>query len=96
MQDKIGSTIIQKLKKNLNIIFLELKDESSLHTGHNKSAMLGNTHYYLLIVAREFHGTRLLTRHRTINEILKEEIKLIHAMKVKAYNQVEFASVYNK
>ena len=92
----INSIIRDKLKKNLNIIFIDLKDESHLHSGHNEHAKHGNTHFSLVIVAKNFDNINLLARHKVINKILKEELEIIHALKIKAYNGKEYFSKNNR
>lgn len=86
----ISSIIKDKLQKNLNVIFLDLKDDSHLHAGHNDQAKQGNTHFSLVVVAKEFEDINLLSRHKIINKILKEELKIIHALKIKVYNGKEY------
>ena len=36
------------------------------------------------IVSNKFDGQMLIARHRMVNEVLKEEIKLIHAVQIDA------------
>jgi stress-induced morphogen len=38
-----------------------------------------------IIVSPKFDGVALLERHRMINEILKEEMKTIHALSMKTW-----------
>ena len=49
-------------------------------------AAKGETHFNLLIVTDEFEGVSALERHRTINDILKEEMETggVHALSIKA------------
>ena len=80
MKDRIE----KKLRDNLEVIALKLKDTSHSHSGHNEAAATGNTHFSLFIVAEDFENMSLLIRHKLINEILKEELKIIHALSIKA------------
>lgn len=82
--------IEKKLKENLKVIFFDLKDDSYLHVNHNKEAKEGSTHFSLTIAAREFDEINLLDRHKIINQILKDEFEIIHALKIKAYNAKEY------
>ncbi|WHA04898.1 BolA family transcriptional regulator [Candidatus Bandiella numerosa] len=86
----IKDQIENKLREKLDVIFLNLKDESYLHANHNEEAKAGGTHLSLMIVARDFDYVNLLGRHKIINQILKDEFKIIHALKIKAYNGKEY------
>ncbi|WP_236870173.1 BolA family protein [Candidatus Bandiella numerosa] len=86
----IKDQIENKLRENLDVSFLNLKDESYLHANHNEEAKAGGTHFSLTIVARDFDCVGLLGRHKIINQILKDEFKIIHALKIKAYNGKEY------
>ena len=86
----IKDQIENKLREKLDVIFLNLKDESYLHANHNEEAKAGGTHFSLTIVAGDFDCVNLLGRHKIINQILKDEFKIIHALKIKAYNGKEY------
>ena len=92
----MNSIIRNKLRESLNVIFIDLKDESHLHSGHNEHAKHGNTHFSLVIVAKNFDNINLLARHKMINQILKEELKIIHALKIKAYTGKEYLNKNGK
>ena len=82
--------IEQTLRDDLDVVIFELKDESYAHSNHNEAAAHGNTHFSLFIVANDFEGMNLLARHRLINTILKEEMKMIHALRIKALSGKEY------
>ena len=86
----IKDQIENKLRENLEVIFLDLKDESHLHANHNEEAKAGGTHFSLTIAAGDFDEINLLGRHKVINQILKDEFKIIHALRIKAYNGKEY------
>jgi BolA protein len=81
--------IEKRLRAHLDVIALDLKDESHAHSNHNEAAAHGNTHFSLFIVASDFENMNLLARHRLINEILREEVKMIHALRMKVLNGKE-------
>lgn len=69
----------------LQPISLKVMDESHLHTGHAGAKPGGETHYRVIISAKAFKGTTLLTRHRLINEALREEFATgLHALSIEA------------
>lgn len=90
IKTEIRDQIEKKLRDNLDVTFLNLKDESYLHANHNEKAKAGGTHFLLTIVARNFDEINLLSRHKIINQILRDEFKIIHALKIKAYNGKEY------
>jgi BolA family transcriptional regulator, general stress-responsive regulator len=89
IKTEIKNQIEKKLRDNLDVTFLNLKDESYLHANHNEEAKAGGTHFSLTIVAGNFDAINLLSRHKIINQILRDEFKIIHALKIKAYNGKE-------
>jgi len=92
IKTEIKDQIEKKLRDNLDVTFLNLKDESYLHVNHNEEAKEGDTHFSLTIVAKNFDEINLLSRHKIINQILRDEFKIIHALKIKAYNGKEYLS----
>ncbi|MFQ3307210.1 MAG: BolA protein [Candidatus Midichloriaceae bacterium] len=90
MPQDIKYKIIAKLKEKLDVIEINLKDESSLHINHNIDARSGNTHFSLFIVAEDFAKMNLVSRHRLVNQILKCEYGLIHALRISALNREEY------
>lgn len=63
----------EKLTKNLNISKLEVVDLS------------GNcgTSFLIKIKSSNFNGKTMIQQHRLINDLLKEEMKDIHALQLK-------------
>ena len=90
IKTEIKDQIEKKLRENLDVIFLNLKDESYLHANHNEEAKAGGTHFLLTIAARNFDEINLLSRHKIINQILRDEFKIIHALKIRSYNGKEY------
>ena len=89
MNQDHDNDIINMIKKKLNdkleITLLDLKDKSHLHSHHNEKSKAGKTHFVLTIAAKEFNQINLLNRHRMLNKILEEEMKVIYSLKIRAY-----------
>ncbi|RMZ99365.1 bolA 2 [Brachionus plicatilis] len=66
----LQSHVENKLKENLNPIFLKVEDFSD-GCGFK---------YNVFVVSKDFEGKGLLQRQRLVNEILKEEMSEIHAL----------------
>lgn len=78
------SMIYKKLKNFFNPEYLEVINESSLHTGHNSSPNNGNSHYYIKIKANRFKKITLLDSHKLIYDLLNDEMRdQIHALRIK-------------
>ncbi|WP_034413300.1 BolA family protein [Candidatus Photodesmus blepharus] len=81
-------TIEEKLKRNLAPIELQVVDESHLHkvSGYE-------SHFRLVVVSDQFANQQLVVRHRTINQILSDELaNHIHALSIHAYTPEEWKS----
>lgn len=88
----MNKVIEQKLKRNLNINYLEIIDNSHLHHGHlGEEYPKVGTHLDVLIVAEDFIGLNKIERQRKIYEILKSELATqLHALSIKTYTAEEF------
>ena len=64
----------------LNPSDLVVRDESEKHKGHSGWKEGGQTHFHVHIVSDFFSGKSKLQRHRIINELLHDDIKMIHAL----------------
>ena len=72
-----------KLREKINVLNLNLIDESYKHRNHKKDTSGG--HYKLLIVSDDFVDMTLIKRHQLIYDILSEMIKVdIHALSIQA------------
>lgn len=77
----IGTIIKQKLSTELLPDFLEIVNESYKHNVPPNS----ESHFKVLVVSKHFEGKSILDRHRTVNRILSEELKVsIHALSIQA------------
>ncbi len=84
--------IRQKIEGALDVVRLEVVDDSARHAGHAGARPEGETHFQVLVISPEFAGLSRLERQRRINDILKEELEgAIHALSIKALTPDEAA-----
>lgn len=76
----VQSTIEKKIKDKFEPVYLEVVNESYKHSVPKGS----ESHFKIVVVSEAFEGKALIQRHRVINEILADEIKLIHALSIQA------------
>ena len=75
-----------KLKNNLNPSFLEVENNSHLHSGHMGDNGTGETHFRVKIAAEELEDLSAINAHRKINALLKDEFGLgLHALEIKVF-----------
>jgi len=80
MENKIKN----KIKKNINIEFLKIINNSALHKGHVGHNSKNDSHFEIFIKAKEFDNMGLVESHRLIKGILKEEFSLgLHSVSIK-------------
>lgn len=74
------SRIEEKLARELEVLHLEVVDESHLHAGH-EGARSGGGHFRATIVSSRFEGLSKLEAQRLVYGILSEEMAgEIHAL----------------
>lgn len=79
--------IENKLISAFDPVFLDVVDESHMHGG----GALTNTHFKVTIVSNVFNEKRLLQRHRSINQLLSEELSgSVHALALHTYTPIEW------
>lgn len=62
---------------------LTITDESHLHAGHHTNPGGAETHLSLYIVSQKFAGLTQISRHRLVNDILKDHFSTgLHALKL--------------
>jgi BolA protein len=84
---RVHNTIERKLAERFQLQHLEVVNESG---GHNV-APGSETHFKVVLVAPEFHGMRLLARHRLVNETLGAELAGgVHALAIHTYTEAEW------
>jgi len=75
----------EKLMVGLQPSRLDLVNESHLHAGHHGSPGTDESHFRVLIVSDAFVGKSRVERHRTVNDLLSDELKAgVHALAIKA------------
>jgi len=81
-------SIVLKLSSELKPIVLDIVDESEKHMGHAgmRGRQWGESHFKMKVVSDKFEGLSLVERHRTIYDILEEEMAPggIHAITIDA------------
>ena len=78
----LSDKIKLKLSEGLNIISLEIIDESHKHANHAQS---NGGHFKVRIISDDFKDKSLIERHRMVYSILDEMIKKeIHAISIEA------------
>ena len=83
----VQQTIERKLAERFALAHLSVDNESS---GHNVPAG-SETHFKVVLVSDEFHGLRLLARHRLVNEALAGELAgPVHALAIHTYTASEW------
>ncbi len=78
-------TIENKLTESLKPDFLDVFNESNMHSGPATES-----HYKVVVVSKEFEGKMLIARHRMINQTLSEELNNIHALSLHTMTPDEY------
>ncbi|XP_055509032.1 bolA-like protein 2 [Leucoraja erinacea] len=76
MTELTAAGVRDKLLKELKAEHVEVEDIT---------AQKCSTSFKVLVVAEVFGSKALLQRHRMVNEVLKEEMKSIHALELKTF-----------
>ena len=79
------ATIDEKLNKILAPEFLEIINESNMHSGPATES-----HFKVVAVSKAFEGKMLIARHRMINEALADELETIHALSLHTMTPDEY------
>ena len=82
--------IEEKIIKEFSPTFLEIINNSHLHSKHFQSEISeieGQTHFMIRISSQSFKNLSKVECHRRINKVLKEEFKNgLHALEIKIIN----------
>ena len=79
-------TIIEeKLNESLSPEFLEVINESHMHSGPATES-----HFKVVAVSDAFEGKMLIARHRMINAALADELQQIHALALHTMTPAEY------
>ena len=83
MSDKVGpihAAIAAKLSSGLTPHHLDVINQSHMHSGSGTE-----THFKVVVVAESFLDTRLVARHRQVNQLLADEFSAgVHALSIEA------------
>lgn len=87
----VQNSIEEKLAEHFEPAFLEVTNESSQH-----NVPIGSeTHFKVVLVSPQFAGERLLSRHRAVNAVLKDELEnYIHALALHTFTAPEWEQLY--
>ncbi len=89
----IQNNIEQKLLAHFDPAHLEIVNESFMHNVPTGA----ETHFKVVLVTPAFKGKRLISRHRAVNAVLKEELAdQIHALALHTYTSDEWQSLYGE
>ncbi|MBV1906117.1 MAG: BolA/IbaG family iron-sulfur metabolism protein [Pseudomonadales bacterium] len=89
----IQETITAKLNSAFTPEFADVVNESNLHN----VAPGSESHFRITLVCESFEGTRLIQRHRRVNDCLQSELANdIHALALHTYTSQEWATRQNK
>ena len=84
--------IKNKIKNSINIIKIEIIDESENHENHPGNS--GGGHYRALIISNDFENKNLVERHQMIYKALgKLMTNEIHAFSMKTMTENEFRTI---
>ncbi|MER2493622.1 BolA family protein [Catenovulum sediminis] len=82
----LDQKIQQKLLNTFEPTVLDVQNESHMHSG-----TATDSHYKVIIVSRVFEGQRLITRHRSVNQCLAQELEgPVHALAIHTYTEDEW------
>ena len=81
------NTIEQKLAAAMQVSHLEVINESSQHNVPPGS----ESHFKVVIVAKDFEGKNLVKRHRLVYGLLSEELRQqVHALALHTYTEADW------
>ena len=77
----VAAAINDKISQKLAPSHLEIINESYMHNVPKGS----ETHFKVVVVSDKFQDTKLIARHRMVNDILSEELQSgVHALSIVA------------
>ena len=85
------TTIETKLNESLCPDFLEVINESHMHSGPATES-----HFKVIAVSTEFEGKMLIARHRLMNKVLADELQQIHALALHTMTPAEYQEKQGK
>ncbi|WP_408647391.1 BolA family protein [Wolbachia endosymbiont of Pentidionis agamae] len=83
--------IKEKIISSINVVSINIIDESEKHADHYfSSSSTLPSHIKLILISDDFIGMSIFKRHKLLYELLKDEVKLIHAISLLLYTQAEY------
>ena len=74
--------ILNKIKNQINVDYIDVINESHLHAGHIGAG--ADTHFRINIKSADFNKKTLIESHKMIKDILKDEfLNGLHALSIK-------------
>ena len=73
---RIQQTIEDKLNQAFEPEFIQVEDESHMHSGPPDA----QSHFKVTLVSKVFDEQMLIRRHRQVNKVLENELTRIHAL----------------
>ncbi|MCB1865676.1 MAG: BolA family transcriptional regulator [Chromatiales bacterium] len=78
--------IRERLSAGLDVLSLDIVDESHKHAGHRGAIESGGGHFRVRVVARDFAGRTPIQRHRLVYAALGDAMQTdIHALSIQAF-----------
>ncbi len=84
----VQHTIESKLNQAFTPSFMLVENESHKHNVPPGS----ESHFKVTVVSAAFEGQRLLQRHRLLNQTLKDELAVIHALSLHTFTEPEWVA----
>ena len=89
----VEQEIERKLMVQFAPTFLEIHNDSDMHSGHAGSPGTGQSHFRVRVVSESFAGQSRVERHRAVNTALADELAgPIHALNISALTPEEYAA----
>ena len=86
------NVIKDRIKRKINVIKIEIIDESGAHINHQENS--GGGHYKALIISNDFIDKNLVERHQMIYNALGNLMtNEIHAFSMKTITEDEFKAI---
>ena len=87
--------IESKIRSALNVLKIEIIDESSKHKSHNFQSISNISHLKIKIISNDFLETSKINRHKLLHKILADEIKLMHSISFSLYTELEYNKLFS-
>ncbi|SDH68863.1 BolA protein [Vibrio xiamenensis] len=83
----LQQVIEQKLQAEFKPVHMNVLNESYMHNVPPGS----ESHFKVIIVSNAFEGSRLIARHRAVNQVLADELAGgVHALSIHTYTEQEW------